>query len=336
MATLKQIAEECGVSVNTVSRVLSGKNKEVWASTAKRSGEIRRMAEKLRFRPNGLARAMRRGSFQSVAMIEPTGHWRSTRFTELFDGIQDRLAAADFHLILERLPDEALVSEGFIPRILRESSADGMLVNYDSNIPPQMLELIRKNRIPFVWINAKIDTDCVYPDDFQSSYLATRRLLELGHRKITYLNQKSFHYSCADRRHGYAHAMAEAGLTDCIVEISVGDEDTRLPRTKALLAGENRPTALVAYEAYTATPVLLAAATLGLRVPEDLSLVTFSNEPAWTAGVPITTAIVPFYEVGRAAVDMLFAKIAQPGVALAPRAVASTTTKGNTCVAPQP
>ncbi|MFA7237137.1 MAG: LacI family DNA-binding transcriptional regulator [Phycisphaeraceae bacterium] len=336
MATIKQIAEECGVSMTTVSRVLNGKNKEVWSSTANRSKEIRRVAEKLQFRPNGLARAMRRGSFHSVTMIEPTGQWRSTRFTELFDGLQDRLAAADFHLVLERLPDTKLINEGFLPRILRESSSDGLLVNYDSKFPPEILTLIRKYRIPFVWINAKIDADCVYPDDFQSSYLATRRLLELGHRKIAYLNQMSLHYSRTDRRGGYVRAMAEAGLADRVVEVSVGEEDNRLALTKGLLTGEDRPTALVAYESYTITPALVAAATLGLRVPEDLSLVTFSTAPAWTAGVPITTCIVPFYEVGQAAADMLLAKIEQPEVTFPPKAIASTVTKGSTCVAPQP
>jgi DNA-binding LacI/PurR family transcriptional regulator len=76
-----------------------------------------------------------------------------------------------------------------------------------------MIELIQRYQIPSVWLNAKLESDCVYPDDFEAAGQACKYLLQMGHRRIAYVDyMSSGHYSTADRRNGYLRAMRSARL----------------------------------------------------------------------------------------------------------------------------
>ncbi len=333
MATLEEVAAAAGVSRNTVSRVLSGRTKAIWPGTAARARHIRRVAARLAYRPHGAARAMSRGRFGCAALLLSTEAGRSTLPTTLLDSIHDALARRDMHLMVAKLPDEKLTSEGFVPKVLREWMSDGLLINYNRDIPRRMIELIEEHRIPAVWINCKRDADCVHPDDFGGGKAAAEHLLRLGHRRIAYAefstDPQARHYSEVDRREGYAEAMRAAGLPPRLLRpepLSHGPDRVQLARR--WLAGGDRPSAVVAYA--FAEAVHHAATAAGLRVPHDLSVIGFAQRPDYAICATPSAVVIPAGQLGEAAVEMLADKMARPPEPLPPRVLAVRLVAGET------
>src|SRR4028119_1844024 len=218
MATLEEIAREAGVSRYTVSNVLRGRNKENWACTAERAERIRGIAERLNYRPNAAAVATATGRFGAVGLLVSRRHPHGALLNTLLYSIRHHLTERELHLTLGDLPDESLTDEAYVPRILREWSVDGLLINYISGIPDKMLELIQRYQIPSIWLNAKLESDCVYPDDFEAAQRACHYLQDMGHRRIAYVDYSSSdHSSTVDRRNGYLLAMRSAQLQPQIV-----------------------------------------------------------------------------------------------------------------------
>jgi LacI family transcriptional regulator len=324
--TIKEIARRTGLSIPTVGNVLGSSAKRYSAETRRR---ILAAAEELGYRPNASARAMRNGRFGCAALIlsRSKASTHSHIPTGLIDGLEDELSIRDMHLTVTRLTDEELSQNDFVPKVLRQHMADGMIVNYTHEIPPGMLELIYSHHTPAVWINARLPGDCVYPDDFGAAHTATCRLLELGHRRITLLHmissfgsQRDFqqgwpsqHYSVLDRAAGYARAMTDAGLTPSVLSHEKYiDEGEQLAACLDLLSRPDRPTAVLAYSMLDATSLMCAASSQGLSVPRDLSVILFAPAPQWVGGRMLTAAAIPTEAMGRRAVQLLGEKLDDP------------------------
>lgn len=310
-ATISQIAKEAGVSVGTVSRVLSGKGESVRPAAARRAEEIRRIARKFHYRPNLAARNVRSGSFGAVAFLSCSDVGADVFELPVLHGIQSALAPLDLRLTMCELSRQAFESPETIPHVFKEASIDGLLIDYLFDIPGRATELIRANHVPVVWLNRKREMNAVYPDDFMGGRLATEYLISLGHKRlafVSYHEAENFnHYSVFDRSDGFASAMFDAGLKPVANEITDGFTLGRAPgRALRLLSQPDRPTAVVCYEKHEAVAMWVAAASLGIKVPEQLSIIAFNSDRTRNqTGLPITTAITPFTEVGRQAVEML-------------------------------
>lgn len=344
MATLQEIADRSGVSLNTASRILAGRIKGVRRDAVARSNLVLRVAEELNYRPNTSAQAIRSGRFGGIALLLSTTYSRSHLPAGLIDGVETVLSEHDMHLTLTRVPDERLTEQGVVPKILRRALSDGMLINYTDHIPEKMIELINKENIPSIWLNTKRDKDCVRPDDFWAAQHATEELIKRGHRRITYVDYHNIHspvvgplhYSMVDRSEGYIAAMTAAGLKPQTAwedrKIAPGE---RINLATQLLDRPNRPTAVVAYSPYTALPMLLAAmANLRMNVPKDLSIVTFSDLMYEEAGMTLSSMLVPTTEMGRLATEMLLTKIEHPKKQFAAKAVSFTFSLGTTIAEP--
>lgn len=324
--TIKQIASDAGVSWQAVSQVLNGKGR-IGLQTRERIWEA---AKRLGYKPNAAARAIGSGRFGCAALVVSDNSARSHLPLGLVYGLQEGLARRNMHLTLTRLPDQELTSQGFVPKVLRESMADGIFVNYTHDIPDEMLRLIREQQAPAVWINSKLPTDCVYPDDLNGSRRLTEHLLALGHRRIAYLKTDySAHYSQADRRAGYEQAMVAAGQMPDVVDREVpGGELYDLFR--AILTRLDRPTAVIVRPEDLMLTLVLAR-ELGLQVPHDLSVASIAGAAPAMLGLEITSALVPAEEEGRMAVEMLLEKLDSPGVALPSRCVDFAWFAGTSC-----
>jgi DNA-binding LacI/PurR family transcriptional regulator len=241
--------------------------------------------------------------------------------------MHDALEEHHVHLNVAFLPDERLTDPAYVPRILREWTSDGLLVNYNKLLPPGLERVIAESSIPAVWLNHKRPTDACRPDDFAAGREATHALLALGHRRVAYCSfsylHDSQHYSEVDRRDGYLSAMSEAGLQAQLVDRYAGAAGGYAGRTALwaeLLSAPDRPTAVIAYGGTASVNIVRAAERIGLRVPDGLSLATFGGSVVY-AGQDIDTWLVPEARMGREAVEMLLAKIADPGRPLPTRAL---------------
>ena len=336
---LKQVAERAGLSIRTVSYVLNGRGAHLFrAETADR---VRRAARELGYRPNRSAQAIRAGRFHCAGLVLSTAAGRSTLPDGLLAGIHEALAETDRHLAVSRLPDEKLTDRQFVPDILRTWMVDGLLINYTDHIPGKLVAMLEDHAVPSVWINTKRPSDCVHPDDFAACRAAARQLIELGHRRIAYLDYshghatREPHYSAVDRKAGCERALADAGLTAQIEwAADTVPTDRTLARATALLSGPQRSTAVVAYARKMAETCLVAALRAGLRVPEDLSLTCFDERGGGHLGVSIATRIVPDRAVGIEAVRMLGRKVAEPDQRLPAIAVPFGFDAGTSCAPP--
>jgi LacI family transcriptional regulator len=330
--TQKQIAESLGVSRRLVGYALDGGGT---ISEAKRQ-QIQEMAAQLGYRPHHSARVMRSGRFGGVALT--TGGLSGRRYVSegLLDSVHEALARRDLHLMVAQLPNEQLAQSDFIPKFLRESMVDGLLLDYNIDQNSSTAQRVHQQNTPAIWLNHKEEFDCVHPDDEAAGHEATRHLLQLGHRRVAYTHAlNSEHYSARDRRAGYERAMQEAGFEPQIFDFNI-DEMSQTGDTGELLQwlrSPQRPTAIVAYEAYHAIPILVAALSCGLQIPRDLSLVGFSHM-AINAGFIISTLQIPVVEMGHRAVEMLMQKIENPAVELPTQALAFHWSWGHTLAPP--
>lgn len=307
-ATQSEIARQLGISQATVSMALRGTGK----MAAETRTRIQQEAIKLGYRHNNSAEAIRTGRFGCISLLLSMMYQHSYLPYELIPGIVSEARRQQTQLSLIGSPDQELINEEFIHEALRRWSSDGLLINYTHNFPLRMVDLIRDYRVPSVWMNAKLDSDSVYPDDFEASAQATRRLVELGHRRIAYVDlTRSNHYSCQDRYDGYAETLhaRELPLNPLTRQVP---RPERYPIVKKWLESPNRPTAVVTYRDFEAQTLFAVAMELQLRVPEDLSIVVIHDFPADTIGVAFSTMQNDFYALGSEAVKMLMQKIQKP------------------------
>jgi LacI family transcriptional regulator len=343
MTLIHEIAQHFGVSPSTVTRILNSDSDYKRPSLARRAQQIRDYARKRGYRTNAAAQAMRTGRFNAIALL--------LRANEVFlpppllRGMTRELAANDRHLLISELPEEELVAQGRLPRMLRVLAADGLLIDYVSVHGDRTLELLRVHEIPAIWVNQRQGWDCVYPDDLTAARQATEELLSLGHERIAYAHVAfpggDVHYSETDRYRGYELAMSSAGFAPLLLrrEVAWGDRrggtgDSRIEWFAEVLGARERPTAIVCYELSAAGPLAVAAAHRGIRIPEDLSVVVFHAAEVTDLGAPVKVMEVPMERVGVMAVQRVLQKIQATKRRFPPTAVSFERSHG--AVAPPP
>jgi LacI family transcriptional regulator len=322
MATVKDIAKKADTSIRTVSLVLNGKHEEnrISEKTAKR---VLQVAKSLNYRPSSSARNMRNGSFNAISMLLGANENRSYSWfpMELTNSIGDELARHNINMLMARVSDAHLVSKSYVPKILSEQNSDGFLVNYIVGMPKKFIDLVHQYSIPAIWMNVKLKNDCVYPDDFNAGYKAADYLIRKGHRKIGYVGwgteQIKPHYSIEDRMQGYFYRMEEEKLEP--ITYLIADPDSNILKISPFewIKAMDFPTSVIAYKEMDAIRLKCAAAENGMKVPEDLSIFTFTNS-LQAPHIPLTSVKIPFEETGRISVDTLLKKIKQPSKLLPP------------------
>jgi LacI family transcriptional regulator len=311
--TARDIAKESGVSQPTVSQILNGKGHLYREETRRRVSEA---AERLGYRPNTYARAMRSGRMGAIALLMSCRAERAVRQAGLQQGIHDELLRHDLLLTSANVPDEAFADAATdrtaLPRLLRECNADGLLVAYAHELPPGMQAAIDRDPMPAVWLNRLQPENAVHPDDRAGAHAATAHLLGLGHTRIAFLQAvSSAHYSTGERLAGYQDAMAAAGKVPSIVGVE-GPELDWCAQVQTWLSQSQCPTAVIAAAPQEAQTLIMACAHVGIRIPEQLSIVAISESEFTHLGVDLTRIVVPFHDLGVHAVRMLLTRIGNP------------------------
>ena len=338
---MAEVAEKSGVSRAAASLVFNNKGHMLKPDTCER---VKKMAEKLGYRPNTSALAVSTGRFGCVALLQSVDHRKNHLSNFLLEGIGSALDSADMHLVFAAMNDRELTDEAVMPKFLRKCMADGLIINYIAGTPERLAQLIDRYKIPAVWMNSKRSVNAVHPDDFLGGRMATERLIDKGHRKIAYVDytfpqnsETPMHYSAVDREAGYADAMRDAGLSPLVVR--PGGElhaESFFSFTETWLASANAPTAAVAYGTLTARAVIMTAmCRLGKLIPRDFSIVTFHNMVLDDVGISVSSVILPEIEVGRRAVEMLLPHIESPSLRVPSIVIAPKFYEGCTC-APRP
>jgi LacI family transcriptional regulator len=306
--SIQDIAKKAKVSNMTVSNVLRNQGGFSVATKTK----VLSIADSLGYRPHAGAVAIRSGRFSSVGLVRSEipsdGHIPNTTML----AIEKEISKKNLHLVFGLIPEDK--PDQVMPKILRELAVDGMLISYTSKIPAPLRNIIHNNSIPAIWLNVKHKTDCVHPDDFGFMRTATQKLIDLGHRRISYIGwepSSGKHYSLQDRFEGYRSSMVEAGLSpDPIWAIrdSLAGYSNFLPIDPYLerFRRPDRPTAVLTQ---LASETLTSAWQAGLRLPQELSIISLQELASSVSGIALSAGILPSYQVGKNAVRMLLSKI---------------------------
>jgi LacI family transcriptional regulator len=306
--TLGVIAKECGVSVQTVSRVLAGKSKEKWPGMARRAHAIRAAAQRLGYRPNMAARSMQSSRFFQIGYFVASPD--SSHLSHQADQAGICVAANDrnYHVSMILLPvEDASRVAPSIPRALTEACVDALVVANYMAIPPEIQEAIEASGVPVVYLNADAPRNAIRLDDLLGARTMTDHLIGKGYRDIAFVHIKMAmdakdHYSVSERETGYTEAMREHGLSERVVVCENANCDQVLAD---LLTSRDRPEALFCYEDLAAMVVQRVARRVGLSIPADLALAGYNDDySAKFSPVPLTTMAVPFFDMGVAAAEM--------------------------------
>jgi len=335
--TLKDVAARAGVGAMSASVVLNGGAENVRVSPDTRQ-RILEAAQELGYKRNGSASQLKTGRFGSATLVLSTRPYHSSLLDGVLEAVHDELSANGLHLNIVRLPDDKLTDAEFVPHMLRQWNSDGLLLDYTHDVPAPLVALVERHRIPSVWMNVWREHDCARPDDEGAGRIATERLLDMGHRHVLYvtnsLNRKE-HYSIAARRRGHEAALHAAGLAPSIFEANIEEAAQTFAKAQVLLAGSERPTAIMGYDPRHVLPFWQAAAIQRLSVPDELSLISFGPSLVEAFGQTFTQWRVPTQAMSRAAVQLLLHKIAQPDDLLPTRLIPFELQPGHTCAPPQ-
>ena len=300
-ATIATIAGEVGVSVTTVSKVLNGRS-DVAPETRARieeSLERHRYRRRSKRQPTGTTRI-------DLVFHELDSAWAM----EIIRGVEAAAAAAKVDMVLTQLGGAHRPSQPWVDEVLARRPL-GVLLVLCGLTQPQQQQLQRQN-IPFVVIDTDSATSASVPtvgsNNWNGAVLATKHLLELGHRRIAVISGPEDVLCSQARVARFRSAHDEAGLPIDSDLVRYGNfyVDAGYEHGIQLLSRPDRPTAIFAGSDMQAMGVLRAARRLGLDVPRDLSVVGYDNLPvaAWL-GPALTTVNQPLRDMADTATRML-------------------------------
>lgn len=305
---MRDVAERAGVSVTTVSHVI---NETRPVSDKLQQRVINAMAE-LGYRPNALARSLRRKQSHTIGIIVPDSV--NPFFAEVARGIEDVSFEQDYSVILCN-SDGDLAKELLYTNVLAEKRVDGILFVAVSGVTTDHLLPLQARKMPVVVVDRDVPGaafDSVLVDNAQGGRLATQHLIDLGHQRIGCITGPPDLTSSAERATGYRQALHENNLASDEKLIAGGDFQYRsgYEAARQLLAVDDPPTAIFAGNDLMAVGAICAVAELGLRVPADLSIVGFDNiRLASFTNPPLTTINQPKSKMGELAATMLLERM---------------------------
>jgi LacI family transcriptional regulator len=301
--TMREVAQRAGVSVSTVSRVMSD-HPDVSSDTR---DKVQTAVDELQYRRSVLARGLILNRTDSLGLL--VSDITNPFYPQLAKGIEDRAAAEGWVLIMGNTERDGQRLDSYVDAML-ERAVDGIIfgsVTAGDRSVPRLVEA----GYPVVLVNRRhpeVETNMVIVDNIKGGRLATQHLLDLGHTSIAHIAGPDWAMNAVDRRRGYEEALAGAGIDQDPELITEGDFGVRggAEAAKHLLSLDTAPTAMFATNDLMALGALEAIQELGLQCPRDVSVVGFDNVAlAESKLIRLTTISHRIYEMGAKAVEVL-------------------------------
>lgn len=299
-ATLQDVAREAAVSKSIASRVLNGA--PALSVRPETRSRVVHAASRLGYRPHHAARGLRRAQTGALGLLVPD--LAMPVYARIVRGAFTRALERDVAVLLleDQQPEDSLPT---VTRLVQQGRIDGLIVA-SARPGHRLLEPLREGLVSHVFVNRGVaGSDAnVTMNDAQASAAAVDHLVELGHRHIGHVAGPLSVDPGRRRAAGFAERARDHGLDpSCVVE-SAFTEQGGLAAADELLRRHPELTAVYASSLSQAVGVLDAAWRADLRVPADLSVVTYDDMPlAEHLRPPLTTISMPLAELGAAAVD---------------------------------
>lgn len=298
--TMSDVSRVAGVSQTTVSLVLNGQDAKISAPTR---DKVLSAVEELGYRPNRAAQSLRLGQTSTIGFL--TDEIAVQPFSgPMIAGIHD-LAWEQRSLLL-------MVNTTRNPSRLR-AAVDDLL---DRQVDALIFAAMGTRQVDFPDVGGKVPTllvnaftpegkyPAILPDERAGGRVAVEHVLSLGHDRIAFISGREAAWATRQRIQGFRDGLSAAGLDPDKRPIYVGNYriDSGYELTMRAMRGKHRPTALLLGNDQMATGAHIALARMGIRIPDDVSVVGYDDEPIAADLAPaLTTVRIPFYEMGRIA-----------------------------------
>lgn len=310
MATIKEVAERAHVSVATVSRVL---NNSGFVSEELRE-RVMEATHELNYRPSRVAKSLRHQKTYTIGVLVP--QLDLPFFSRLTLAVQQTLANSEYYTLVASSMEDAEQEDAYIEMMIGQR-VDGVILVPTGHSLSNIGRLVEAD-VPTVIVDRDVDgypqIERILCDNETGAYDAVCHLLKQGHREIGLVGGPDYSVPIQDRVSGYEQALKEWGLEkrpDLFILENLPAFDMGYAGAMRLFALEQRPTAIFALGDITAVGVLHAAREMGIKLPQDISLVGFDDIPlAAYCLPPLTTVSQPVWDMGKAAALSLLEHIA--------------------------
>lgn len=277
--TIYDIAKKLNITAATVSRALNN-NPKISESTREL---VLQTAKEMNYEQNKLAQALKSGKSFNVGVIVP--RIDSNFFASVIRGIEEELYPKGYHVIICQTHDQENLEIGNISSLLN-AQVDGILMSISNahlETNESFKNLLKKN-VPLIFFDRKKDikgVSSVTIDDYKGAYEATKHLIDQGCKRIAHLSNDRKLLIFKNRYLGYKQAILDSGLDfdeSLVIETHSKVLEGR-KTTRVLLEMENRPDAIFSSSDFTALGAIEEILAHGLKIPEDICVAGFANEP---------------------------------------------------------
>jgi DNA-binding LacI/PurR family transcriptional regulator len=307
--TLKDIAQQLGISISTVSRALRGMpevNNETREAVIKLSQEVD-------YEPNMLATSLLRRQSNLIGVVVPNMDYFIATAVK---GMDEAALEAGYTVVVCQ-SNESYGREVTNVQRLLQSHVDGFIVSLSSETQntDHFKRIIKKN-LPLIFFDrdcSDIEAPKILLDNYDGAFQAVKHLLEKGFKRIAYLGAKKNLSISNIREQGYRDAIVEFGIEIDESLIIHGDFDQNYAYQTAmelLKNSENRPDAFFTISDKLAVGAFIAIRELGLSIPQDVGLMGFNDEPIMSLlSPPISSVFQPAFDMGKLAVKLFIEQV---------------------------
>ena len=305
--TILDVAEHAGVSIKTVSRVINNAP-SVRPQIRER---VERSIEKLDYHPNRSARGLGGNRSYLLGLLYDVSCGYYT--TSVLAGVIETSRAARYQVVMEPCDCSAPMLAADVTRYIRQSRVDGVILTPPLSDLKRVITVLENQSVPYVRIapgKHTVSYRSVCTNDRESCASMTEQLAALGHQRVSFIIGNPDHAAVLNRYRGYLDGLSNCGLSldKSLVAQGFNSYESGVQCARKLLNVEavKRPTAIFASNDEMAAGVLAVAHSMGLGVPENLSVVGFDDAPLATQVWPaLTTIRQPIRDMAAKAADLL-------------------------------
>lgn len=304
--TIKILAKELNLSVATVSKAL----RDSYEISNETKQKVLALAEKLNYVPNPYASSLRKRESKTIAVVLP--EVADSFFSQAINGIESVAQDKGYHVLIY-LTHESFDREENILKEFQSGRVDGILISVSGETShSDHIKKAMASGIPVVFFDRvceDVATARVITDDFECGYKAARHLAEQGCKKIAYLSASSSLSISNNRMQGFQKALSDLGFKNNQSEVIIcgNDADENYQIIKKVLQKKERPDGIIASVEKFTSSIYIACHELGLNIPNNVKVISFTNlQTALILNPPLTTITQPAFEMGKAAATVLF------------------------------
>lgn len=304
MTTIRDVAQRAGVSVATVSRVMNG---SAHVSPALRE-RVWEAIQALNYSPSALARGLNTRISSTIGVCVPS-ITKHPFWAQVVSGVEDECLRSGYNLFLCHTESDPQRERDYI-ELLRTRRADGIVLGPSADSAAH-LETFLSPDWPLVLVDRKfrdLDVPAILVDNYCASLEAVEYLVRLGHRRIGIIAGSPAHTVAQDRIRGYRDALTRNGIPvdERLIRMRSYEDEHAYAATRDLLSLPDPPTAIFSCSGRLARGILHTLREEGVRIPEEMSFLTFDDYDWMTLVSPPLTAIAqPAVEMGRQAMRTL-------------------------------